>query len=294
MTTRVRALLVLLCLVAACGSGGRAGDEVASTLLTPEQSAASDAAVANDAADGTLDGDADQGAPGADGGTQTQTQPPDAAVAPLPTPRGAGSFAGFYLRPRESASIVLAVGAQSGAAPTSATLDHLVGVLRQVSSKPVRTQMTTLPAGARSWTAADLVRTAEQTSPQQSRDAAVMTVLFLHGDYDGDSSVLGIAARSDVAAVFADQVAGSAGLLGSAAAVERSVSTHEVGHLLGLVDLFLDTGRQDREHPGHSTSAASVMYWAVESDLIGAILGANPPTEFDAADLADLAAIRNS
>jgi hypothetical protein len=120
-----------------------------------------------------------------------------------------------------------------------------------------------------------------------------MSVLFVHGDYEGDTGVLGVTVRSDVAAVFVDQVAGSAGLLGGSAVVERSVSTHEVGHLLGLVDLFLDTGRHDPQHPGHSTNPGSVMYWAVESDVIGSILGANPPTEFDAADLADLAAIRN-
>jgi hypothetical protein len=69
------------------------------------------------------------------------------------------------------------------------------------------------------------------------------------------------------------------------------VATHELGHLLGLVDLVLDTGREDPEHPGHSRSRDSVMFWAVESDLIGSLLGGGPPTVFDAADRADLVAI---
>jgi hypothetical protein len=35
------------------------------------------------------------------------------------------------------------------------------------------------------------------------------------------------------------------------------------------------------------------MYWAVESSLVGQVLNGPPPREFDAADLADLDALRN-
>jgi hypothetical protein len=286
-------LAVLVCLVAACGGGRRVGSTQDTTIpLTAEESASSDAAAADNAVQGTPNGAADSGAPASEGDGSTQAQP-TTGVTPAPTPSGVGAFAGFYLRAAESASIVLAVGVQSDAAPATATVDHLVAVVQQASGKSVRKQVGAIAAGARSWTAADLVRTAELRGPPQSRAAAVMSVLFVRGDYEGDTGVLGVAVRSDVAAVFVDQVAGSGGLLGGSAVVERSVSTHEVGHLLGLVDLFLPTGRQDPQHPGHSTSPGSVMYWAVESDVIGAILGANPPTEFDAADLADLATIRN-
>jgi hypothetical protein len=297
VTNRVvrTALSVLLCVVVAgCGGGRRAGPAHGESIpLTPEQSVSSDAALVDNTAGGAPGGAAESGAPAVESDGPTQTQPAASGLTPPPTPSGVGSFASFYLRAAESASIVLAVGVQSDAAPATATIDHLIGVVQQASGKSVRLQVETISAGARSWTATDLVRTAELRAPQQSRAAAVMNVLFVRGDYEGDTGVLGVAVRSDIAAVFVDQVAGSAGLLGGSAVIERSVSTHEVGHLLGLVDLFLATGRGDPAHPGHSTSSGSVMYWAVESDVIGAILGANPPTEFDAADLADLATIRS-
>jgi hypothetical protein len=57
--------------------------------------------------------------------------------------------------------------------------------------------------------------------------------------------------------------------------------------------LAVDTDREDPEHPGHSRSRESVMYWAVESNLIAELLGAGPPTDFDDADRADLAALRS-
>lgn len=76
--------------------------------------------------------------------------------------------------------------------------------------------------------------------------------------------------------------------------VETAVLTHETGHLLGLVDLYLATGRQDSAHPGHSSNKGSVMYWAVETtDLVTAFGQGGPPRNFDAADLADLANIRD-
>jgi hypothetical protein len=34
------------------------------------------------------------------------------------------------------------------------------------------------------------------------------------------------------------------------------------------------------------------MYWAVESDVVTDLLTGGPPVDFDAADLADLSAIR--
>jgi hypothetical protein len=62
---------------------------------------------------------------------------------------------------------------------------------------------------------------------------------------------------------------------------------------MGLVDLFIDRGRDDPEHPGHSTNRSSVMYWAIESGLVTEVLSGPPPERFDDDDRADLAAIRS-
>ena len=67
---------------------------------------------------------------------------------------------------------------------------------------------------------------------------------------------------------------------------------HELGHVLGLVGLAINAERQDPDHKGHSQSDDSVMFWAVESSLIGQVLGGSPPRDFDQQDLDDLAAIR--
>jgi hypothetical protein len=223
---------------------------------------------------------------------QQQKPPPDRAAAPAPAPAGVGAYAPFYLRPSESTRVVLEVRSQAGAEPNGATIDHLRGVLAQVSGKEVATAGGSLTGGARQWTAADIRALADTSSLAQSRDGAVLRLLFLRGGFADSDTALGVAVRSDVAAIFSDRVDQAAGLLADRARIEDAVTVHEAGHLLGLVDLFLATGRADPEHPGHSPNRGSVMYYAVESTLVDSILDGGPPTEFDAQDRADLAAIR--
>jgi hypothetical protein len=227
----------------------------------------------------------------------TTRRPADGGgTAPSPQPRpsgtlgrqvgGPGSIADLLLGPKGPSQLVVQVVTEAGAEPRQATLDRVVAVLGQASGKPVRTIGGSV-AGRTTWSAADLRAAADAQA-----DAAVLRVLFVHGRSDQGDDVLGITVRGDLAAVFVDQVeAAATGLVGPAA-IERAVTVHELGHVLGLVDLFLHTGRADPDHPGHSTNPRSVMYWAVESSLIGDLLTGGPPQDFDDADRADLAAIR--
>ena len=234
-------------------------------------------------------------APGSPPPEPPPTQPgAPTTTAAAPAPGAVGAFAPFFLRPAESRSIVVEIRSQAGAEPRAGTVSHLRQVLRANSGKDVGVAGGALPGGARSWSADEIRALADEGGRPQSREAAVMRILFLRGGFAESDTALGLAVRSDVAAVFSDRVDEAAGLTGNAARIEDAVTIHEAGHLLGLVDLHLSTGREDPEHPGHSRNRNSVMYYAVESTLVGSILGGGPPTEFDAEDRADLEAIRRS
>ena len=69
-------------------------------------------------------------------------------------------------------------------------------------------------------------------------------------------------------ALFSDSIDEADGPFGrpSVEDVENSVLVHEVGHLLGLVNLVYQSPVDHEDHhPGHSNNDESVMYWAIES-----------------------------
>lgn len=301
---RLLPLLVAAALVAACG-----------TDADPETSPEATTATAPAPVEGTSDASLPSpvldpaGAPGnpvapvadvpGDGDTAPTTTvdagtATTAPVASAPEPGPVGAYAAFYLRPAASSSIVVQVLAQRGAGPDPATVQRVTATLGDVSGKPVAATTTSLGGEApRSWTADELRALADSAVVAQSVERAVLTLLFVRGGFADNQQAVGVAVRSDVAAVFAERIDEAAGVLGNRSAVEEAVAVHEIGHLLGLVDIVLDTGRADPEHPGHSPNRRSVMYHAVESTLLGSVLTGGPPREFDQADLDDLARIRN-
>ena len=323
MRSRPFAVVALLggLLVAACGGGRDGGGPDDGPVVYGAGSTTSTSAAAD--ADGDGDGDASTTAPrsattttrsdrgrstptttaggdaGSSGPPATEPAPGSGDVRPTPTDDGSqgppGAFARTLLRPQPATAIVLDRAAQTGAAIAQSAVDRSAGVLAEVTDKPVDVRpQATLASRDTDWTA-DEVRAAADaaaTVPQGS-GKAVVRVLLLKGTFEGSQDVLGVAVRGDVLAVFVDNVAGAATPIVSRQAIEDAVLLHELGHVLGLVDLARDTGRADKEHPGHSSNSASVMFWAVESSLIGQVLGGPPPRDFDAADLADLRALRD-
>jgi hypothetical protein len=222
--------------------------------------------------------------------TPTTAAPGDGLVATGPP----GSFAPAFLRPGRGDRIVVEVATQAGAEPQGSTLDHVTEVLAQVSQKQVTLAGAGTPPADDSWTSAEIRAAFDAVAATAQDDrAAVLRLMFVHGRFAEDDNVLGVAVRGDAAAIFVDGMDEAATPLVGAGAIEVATTTHEVGHLLGLVDLVLDTGRADPEHPGHSSNEDSVMYWAVESTLVTDLLAGGPPRNFDGDDLADLARIRS-
>jgi len=289
-----RLLTILLCaaLIAGCSDDDDPAVATAGTTTS----------VAPGAAPTTSDTTAAPPAPQQPG--EPRPGPPATTVigeAPAPAPASpdresaangdAGTFARDILA--GDGTILVEVIAQQSAMPRQQTLAHVTGTLGEVSGKAVTATVVGEEAPLDdSWTADEVRAVADRLGTPQSEGRAVLHLLFLHGRWHESDNVLGVAVRGDTAAVFVDGVEEAASPLVGAGAIEEAATMHEVGHLLGLVDLYLDTGRADPEHPGHSSNRGSVMYWAVESTLITDVLAGGPPRELDQDDLRDLATIR--
>lgn len=310
--TRVRmrtALVLLSLLAAACGGGGSDGGgdnaadgEYGSDLLAEQATSSTAQRSSGQQTPQTSETiirkkQSSQGggsASGASGGTTSDGDPDPIYAA---SRKGNSEFAGPLLKPapKGAKKIVYQLMVQSGKGPAGATVEQVVNMLRRVSGKTVEVPAAVeLPAGPTNWKTSELHSYADRyTKIKSSTEAAVLNVLFVKGQHESSSSILGVASRADVITMFPDRYRNlGAGL--NPQAIEEAVIMHETGHILSLVGLEIRPERQDKERPGHSRNKESVMYWAVETDdIINAFVGA-PPKTFDREDLADLETIRNS
>jgi hypothetical protein len=205
-----------------------------------------------------------------------------------------GAYAGVLLGPGSADAIVVDVLVQSGVTPSSDALSRLPDILGQASGKPVTVNGPAPLTSSNSVHSASEIRAAadEQDHASQTARRAVIHLLYFAGAYTDDKA-LGVIVRGDTIAIFPEQIDAATSPLVGRARLERAVLTHELGHAMGLVDLYLDGNRDDSDHPGHSTNRSSVMFWAVETDVVSQILGGPPPVDFDDADRIDLARIRS-
>ena len=315
---RTRALLLALAValvVAACGPAATDGPAVVEGSLLPSTApteAAGDATTAPapsgqpTTTDGTAaptsgdggqqpDQQADQtgggtdGTSGSSGGGDSGQQP---QLTALVDDGQVGANAAAYLR-GDRPRAVLEVDVQDGANLPAGVLDHVRSILDRESASTVELRTGTADVGRRdAWSADQLRAAADQLrDTAHADDTAVVHLLVLRDGFAQDG-VLGVAFDATSAAVFPDQWSDLATALLSGDRIARAVTTHEVGHLLGLVGLYEapTSDHEDPEHPGHTSDAQDVMYYAVESSLISQLDGI--PTDFGPATRADLAAIR--
>lgn len=302
----VVALVAAAVLATACAGAGDVVEDVASQAST----AADDVASAVDDAASDVEQQPSgepgptTGEPAPTGGAPAPPEPtstPTRAPATTPVdddgPLGANALAMLRGdRPR----LVLEVDVQSGAALSQAALDHLVDELSRHLDKSEITfaGANEVASDDESWTVDDLRAAVAENRTTASDDQQVSVhVLVLRGGFagdDGEGEAIGLAYGASTVALWPGRADGIGGVLGSREGVERAVLVHELGHLLGLVNLVYesDIDHEDPEHPGHSSSQGSVMFHAVETTLVGQVFGGPPPDRFDDADASDLEGLR--
>ena len=236
--------------------------------------------------------------------TTTVTRAPAPAPAPAPAVnaadlaiiRGAngppGAAAAIILRPTPATSLVVEVLEEPNAPFSRPSLDRVLSDLRRYSGKPVAEVHTPLPAGssAKRWNENELAELTDRTSKvPQGSGRFVVRVLSVRGQNVRSAGILAVSFLGDTFATFPDRLASFPQQLAT------TVTVHELGHLLGLVDLYLNRGRADTQNDpaggGHSPNPGSVMFYAVDPSLLGNVFG-SASDRFDAQDERDLAAIR--
>jgi hypothetical protein len=182
-----------------------------------------------------------------------------------------------------------------GFEPDAAALDMTQQYLGSLVNKPSGISISTrqIPSSGNAQLSVNEVAAIEKdnrtafTFPGQ----IAICVLYTNGSFT-DPATLGVAYRNTSIAVFGQQIRNNSGAIGqvSRTKLEATVLEHELGHLMGLVDLgtSMQTAHKDNQHGNHCNNSSCLMYYASETtDILGFLVTGAVPS-LDANCRADL------
>ena len=200
--------------------------------------------------------------------------------------RAVGASANEILSAAKYNSVKIEIQYMTGYAPDAAAISHLQNMLNTYINKPDGITVVTKEITPTSST----VLTIEQVKNIEETNRTAFTtgsqialyVLYTNGNYT-DNNVLGIAYRNTSIVIFGKNVYDHSGGLGqtSRTKLEATVNEHELGHLVGLVDLGspMQVNHKDGSHGNHCNNSNCLMYYASETnDILGILLTGNIPT----------------
>ncbi len=211
--------------------------------------------------------------------------------------RPVGASANELLATSKYASLKIEVLYMTGFQPDAAALNHLQSTLTALLNKPSGISIITreIPASGQQTLSLDDVATIEKNNRTAFINGSeiAVCVLYTNGNYT-DDNVLGIAYKNTSVVLFGKKINDNSGGIGQASRTKlvATVVEHEMGHLLGLVNLGspMQTAHQDAAHGNHCNNSNCLMYYASEtSDILGFLITGNIPP-FDANCRADLTA----
>lgn len=190
--------------------------------------------------------------------------------------------------------------------------DRLVEGLKDVVDKPEGIEVDfrdeiTESAPSEGWSLGELQSLIEDYGSVDDDGAIEVHTLLVDGEYEPNESVLGIAWANRNLVMFMDRIeeaCQNASLLGLdrerlCEHAELTVWRHEMGHVLGLVDVGapLQSDHEDEDNDAHCTHDECVMYWAYRSPdmmdrLVDRLGSGESAPDFDPACREDLEAIQ--
>jgi hypothetical protein len=211
--------------------------------------------------------------------------------------RPVGASANELLSASKYTSLKIEVQYMTGFQPDAAALVHLQNTLASLVNKPSGITIVTkeIPASTNLILSLNDVITIEKNNRTAftSGSELAIYILYTNGTYTEDN-VLGVAYKNTSTVLFGKKINDNSGGFGQASRTKlvATVSEHEVGHLLGLVDLgsSMQAAHKDAAHGNHCNNSNCLMYYASEtSDILGFLITGSIPA-FDGNCRADLTA----
>ena len=211
--------------------------------------------------------------------------------------RPVGASAKDILTSGNFKSILIEIQYMQGYAPDAAAISHVISTLSTLVNKPMGINYITkeIDAAASPTLSVNDVIEIERLNRTKFSDGdqLALYILYTNGTYSS-GNVLGVAYKNTSTAVFGKTIYDNSGGITqvSRTKLEATVMEHELGHLMGLVDLgsAMQTNHKDAAHGNHCNNASCLMHYSSETtDILGFLLTGNIPA-LDANCRADLQA----
>lgn len=208
-----------------------------------------------------------------------------------------GASSRDFLTSSHFTSLVVEIQYVSGYAPDAAALNQLQQFLTTRLNKPGGITITTkvISDPGEATLSLSRIREIEQQNRTLFNKDNQLSIYILYSNSDfTDAGTLGIAYRNSSAALMGKKIHENSGGFGqvSRTKLEATVLEHEIGHLLGLVDLGapMQSAHKDPTHGSHCSNTQCLMYYASETTDVFGFLSRNNAPSLDAGCLADLQA----
>lgn len=210
--------------------------------------------------------------------------------------RSVGAAGNDLLGSTRYKSLLIEIQYMPGYKPDQQAIDHLKSFLETFLNKKegITISMNQIDGISTAGLSTEEIRQTENRNRTAFSSASTIAVytLYTNGQHAASSSTLGIAYRNTSIALMGKTIHDNSGGVEqvSRTKLEATVLEHEMGHLLGLVDLGspMQTDHKDTENGNHCNTPNCLMYYASENtDMLGLLVTGNIP-QLDANCKADL------
>lgn len=212
--------------------------------------------------------------------------------------RSVGSSANDLLSNNKYNALILEIQYMPGYAPDANAIELVKNFLSTFLKKEGGISIVTreIPGTSASSLSLNDIKAIENTSRSSFTNGSTMaiSVIYTNGQYSDNANTLGIAYRNTSVALLGKVIHDNSGGFGqvSRTKLEATVLEHELGHLLGLVDLGsqMQLNHKDPANGNHCNNNNCLMYYASETTDILSFLNTNNIPQLDTNCKADLKA----